>query len=186
MQWAKWVRYPSFPNAQNAPSLLCHERFNEASLSDSSKAGRMADYWQRKVCRGVVGSGLVELQGCGALCCRAINFKGSSPSNSRIVAFTRSAAVHMPTLHHRCNPSTVWRFHTSTILIAAVSSLTAGVSAIAIACGDSHTCIIAAGGGVKCWGYNGHGQLGIGSTSNAWSPVDVTGAGRAKYSYIFS
>ncbi len=23
---------PSFPNARNVPSLLCHERFNEASL----------------------------------------------------------------------------------------------------------------------------------------------------------
>ncbi len=51
-----------------------------------------------------------------------------------------------------------------------------GASTTAIALGMVHTCIIATGGGAKCWGYNGNGQLGIGSTSNAWSPVDVQGA----------
>jgi hypothetical protein len=51
-----------------------------------------------------------------------------------------------------------------------------GTSATAIALGMMHTCIIATGGGAKCWGYNGNGQLGIGSTSNTWSPVDVDGA----------
>jgi hypothetical protein len=48
--------------------------------------------------------------------------------------------------------------------------------AIAIALGGFHSCIIAFGGGVKCWGSNSYGQLGIGTTSDAWSPVDVQGA----------
>ncbi len=59
-----------------------------------------------------------------------------------------------------------------------------GVSAIAIALGHSHTCAIEAGGGVKCWGNNDNGQLGIESTSEQtiWgtsiktSPVAVPGA----------
>ena len=47
--------------------------------------------------------------------------------------------------------------------------------AIAIALGHYHSCIIVTGGGVKCWGHNGAGQLGIGSTGDRYSPTDVPG-----------
>ncbi len=48
--------------------------------------------------------------------------------------------------------------------------IAAGVSATAIALGYYHTCAIEKGGGVKCWGYNGYGQLGIGSTQGQTRP----------------
>ncbi len=51
-----------------------------------------------------------------------------------------------------------------------------GVSAVAIGLGRSHTCVISSGGGVKCWGYNGFGQLGSGSFSSVTRPTDVAGA----------
>ncbi len=58
------------------------------------------------------------------------------------------------------------------------SYLLAGVTATAIALGDAHTCVIVTGGGVKCWGKNENGQLGIGNTVQKISPVDVSlGAG---------
>ncbi len=46
---------------------------------------------------------------------------------------------------------------------------------VSMASGELHSCVLAAGGKVYCWGANGSGQLGDGSTSTRPSPVAVQG-----------
>jgi len=58
---------------------------------------------------------------------------------------------------------------------AEVSGLTRGAAAVSV--GRMHACVLTTEGWVKCWGSNGMGQLGDGTTKNYPGPRDVVGLG---------
>jgi alpha-tubulin suppressor-like RCC1 family protein len=49
-----------------------------------------------------------------------------------------------------------------------------GKGIITMAAGWQHTCVVTADGGVQCWGINGDGQLGDGTTTSRSTPVNVS------------
>ena len=50
----------------------------------------------------------------------------------------------------------------------------AGINnAVSVSAGDSHSCAVLSNGTLQCWGYNGNGELGLGSTANSSRPTVV-------------
>jgi hypothetical protein len=66
---------------------------------------------------------------------------------------------------------------TTTDAFGAPVTVSGITNAISVAASDNgqHTCAVLSTGTVKCWGYNGDGQLGDGTTTNRSSPVSVSG-----------
>lgn len=66
----------------------------------------------------------------------------------------------------------------STFSLTPVDATGLAGGVIAVAAGRDHTCALITGGGVKCWGDNFYGQVGVGAGAPySYTPVDVSGLG---------
>ncbi len=91
-----------------------------------------------------------------------INMRRWSKVDFETPYFKHTHTPYRQTLQHQLTPATL--------------PPPSGVSVLSIALGDSHTCAIAIGGSVKCWGSNNAGQLGVGNNVDQLTPTDVPGA----------
>lgn len=65
-----------------------------------------------------------------------------------------------------------------------VQGLSSGV--VSLSAGQYHTCAVLSGGALKCWGWNGYGQLGDGTATDNPVPVPVTVSGIASGATLVS
>jgi alpha-tubulin suppressor-like RCC1 family protein len=64
--------------------------------------------------------------------------------------------------------------HGSTVLHSNTPVIVESLSnAVSVTAGRDHTCAVLSDGGLMCWGANGYGQLGDGSTADRQSPVQA-------------
>ena len=66
---------------------------------------------------------------------------------------------------------------TTTERLTPVDTIGLSLGVVAISAFGQHTCALLTGDAVKCWGYNGNGQLGDNTTTLRSVPTDVTGLG---------
>ena len=62
---------------------------------------------------------------------------------------------------------------TKSLVPVPVGAFTGGATAVSITAGGAHTCALLNTGAVNCWGHNGYGQLGNGTTTKSLVPVPV-------------
>jgi alpha-tubulin suppressor-like RCC1 family protein len=108
---------------------------------------------------GVTNSHHCGLTAAGAAYCWGLNYSGSLGNGT--LTGNDTCYIRGPTdLGYPC----------STVPVAVVGGLTF----VSVSAGAAHTCGITTEGAVYCWGGNGGGQLGDGSTSQRSSPVPVS------------
>jgi alpha-tubulin suppressor-like RCC1 family protein len=130
------------------------------------------------VCWGYNGSGALGDNGDCGLICSPVGVSGLSSGVSALSSGYRHTCVLTASGGVKCWGYNFWGQigdNTTTDRDAPVdvTGLASGVTAVVS--GQYHSCALTTGGGVKCWGYGGLGQLGNSSFLNQLTPVDVSG-----------
>ncbi len=184
-----------------AGGVLCWGRNSSGQLGDGTKTTRTTPVAVHGLGAGVVavaaGYGhTCALTEAGELRCWGLNSSGELGDGTKttrttpvaVSGFTSKVVAVTAGYAHTCaltaaggaycwglNSSGQLGDGTTTLRVRPVVVSGFASGAAEIGAGYSHTCAVTTAGGVKCWGYNSHGQLGDGTTSTRRAPVAVTG-----------
>jgi alpha-tubulin suppressor-like RCC1 family protein/N-acetylmuramoyl-L-alanine amidase len=171
--------------------LKCWGDNQHGQLGDGTTSSRSTPVDVSGLTSGVAavaagGEHTCALTTAGGLKCWGYNNGGSTPVD--VSGLTSGVAAVAAGGEHTCALTTAgglkcWGYNsygqlgdgttTGRSTPADVTGLTSGVTAVAA--GGRHTCALTTAGGLKCWGFNGERQLGDGTTTDRWTPVNVTG-----------
>ena len=187
-----------------AGAAKCWGNNQFGQLGDNSTARRLIPVDVVSLSSGVAAIGAGAYHSCvltpaSGVKCWGLNYYGQLGNNRNsvsqetpvdVVGLSSGVAAIGAGAHHTCALTTVggvkcWGYNglgqlgnnsiTNSPMPINVVALTSGVAAISS--GGSHTCALTTAGGVKCWGLNASGQLGINSTASVSIPVDVISLG---------
>ncbi|MEM7130572.1 MAG: C13 family peptidase [Chloroflexota bacterium] len=184
----------------NSGSVLCWGRNNDGQLGDGSTTDKSTPVAIRELSSGVssISTGAFHtcaLTSSGGVLCWGRNSDGQLGDGSTT---DKSTPVAVNGLSSGVTAISAGSFHTCALTNSSVqcwgsngsgqlgngsttSSSTPVLSnptsaVIAVTTGDEHSCVrVVRGGAVYCWGDNGSGQLGNGSTTSSDTPVSVIG-----------
>jgi alpha-tubulin suppressor-like RCC1 family protein len=184
-----------------AGAVLCWGRNNAGQLGDSSTTDKTTPQPVTGLASGVAAIAAGGYHSCvlttaGAVLCWGRNDVGQLGDNSTtdkttpqpVTGLASGVATLAAGGYHTCALTTAggmqcWGFNangqlgdgstTDKTTPQPVTGLASGVAAIAG--GNFHTCALTTAGGMQCWGSNGGGYLGDGSTTDKITPQPVTG-----------
>ncbi len=184
-----------------AGAVLCWGRNNFGQLGDGTTSQRLTPTPVSGLSSGVQAIALGDAHSCaitgsGAAACWGHNFLGQLGNGSSedrsvpgLVSGLTSGVQAISAGHsHSCaiasnGGARCWGYNlggqlgdgtnVTRFTPVHVSGLSSGV--LAIQTGVLHSCALTTGGAMQCWGNNFLGQLGDGSTTNRFTPVQVTG-----------
>ncbi len=184
-----------------AGAVLCWGRNNFGQLGDGSTSQRLTPVQVSGLTSGVQAIALGDAHSCaitssGAAACWGHNFlgqlgNGSSedrPTPGLVFGLTSGVQAISAGHAHSCaiasgGGARCWGYNlggqlgdgtnVTRFTPVHVSGLSSGV--LAIQAGVLHSCAVTSSGAMQCWGNNFLGQLGDGSTTNRFTPVQVTG-----------
>ncbi len=166
------------------------------SLDTAAQTTSMLDAPVTQISAG--GTHTCALTTAGTVKCWGYNAFGqlgnNSTANSRIAIDVLSLGIGVAAISagalHTCALTTVggvkcWGYNdkgqlgdnSTTQRLTPVDVANLGSDVAAISAGAYHTCALTTAGGVKCWGYNGYGELGNNSTTDSPISVNVVNLG---------